>query len=143
MALTEIRAAITEKKAQLIAEEFILDYIGDQVLAGDPWPIHSALGSAWVVPMILTQSAFGPVGVIGVVVIDEHTGQVIASTPADTLNENTDRLLEEQGTALETAFRETIAKGCVADRIPFGQAWQMRRFRLVQSRRLNQSGLSF
>ncbi|HID53293.1 MAG TPA: hypothetical protein EYP41_14830 [Anaerolineae bacterium] len=111
MALTEIHAAITEKQAQLIAGEFILDHVGDQVLAGDPWPIHSALGSAWVVPMILTQSAFGPVGVIGVVVIDENTGQVIASTPADTLNENTDRLLKGQGSVLETAFQETIAKG--------------------------------
>ena len=101
----------TAEQARRVAENFIIDQIGDQVVAGDPWPARSAISSAWVVPLILTNSAYGPVGAVGVLVIDSATGQVIASTPADVLAEKAEHLYEGKGAAIEEAFRDLIVAG--------------------------------
>lgn len=111
MTLLHTPTRLTAQEAQLIAEEFIQDHVGDQVLAGEPWPVHSALSSSWVVPLILTRSAYGPVGAIGVLIVDEMTGQIIAATPAETLAEISRRLLAEQVAPLEAAFHKLIAEG--------------------------------
>lgn len=65
IATTSTANRVTAEQARLIGEDFVLDRLGDQVTVGDPWPIHSALGSAWVTPLVLTSSSYGPVGVIG------------------------------------------------------------------------------
>jgi hypothetical protein len=111
MTLLHAPTRLTAEEAQLTAEEFIQDHIGDQVLAGEPWPVRSALSSSWVVPLILTRSAYGPVGAIGVLVVEETTGQIIAATPPETLAETSHRLLAEQATPLETAFHKLVATG--------------------------------
>jgi hypothetical protein len=111
MTLLHTPTRLTAVEAQLAAEEFIQDHIGDQVLAGEPWPVHSTLSSSWVVPLILTRSAYGPVGAIGVLVVDEMTGQIIAATPTESLAETSRRLLAEQATPLEAAFHKLVAEG--------------------------------
>jgi len=101
---------LTAKQARLTAESFILDQIGDQVLAGEPWLIRSVLGSAWVTPMILTSSAYGPVGVVGALVVDETTGQVVASTPRDVLETKVAQLIEGHWSELEAAFWQAVTR---------------------------------
>ena len=102
---------LTAEQAQRVAENFILDQIGDQVTAGETWLVSSTLSFAWVTPLILTSSAYGPVGAIGFLVIDNLTGQVIASTPYEVLEEKTRRLYEGKGSAIEKAFRELVTTG--------------------------------
>jgi hypothetical protein len=111
LTLREAEIRLTAEEAQLAAEEFIINHIGDQVLSGEPWPIDSALRGGWVIPLILTRSAYGPVGAIGVLIIDAHTGQVIASTPAEVLAKNSRRLLDEQATPITAAFHKMISEG--------------------------------
>jgi hypothetical protein len=51
MTLLHPPTRLTAVEAQLTAEDFIQAHIGDQVLAGEPWPVHPALSSSWVVPL--------------------------------------------------------------------------------------------
>lgn len=104
-------ARLTAEQAQRVAENFILDQIGDQVMAGEPWLVSSALSSAWVTPLILTSSAYGAIGAIGVLVIDNVTGQVIASTPPEVLQEKAERLYKGKGSAIEKAFHDLVTMG--------------------------------
>lgn len=104
----DTKTELTAEQAQRIAEGFILDRIGDQVTAGPPWLVRSALGAAWVMPLILTSSAYGLVGGVGAIVVDMDTAQVIASTPLELLQTNADRLLKEQHSEIEAAFRSAV-----------------------------------
>lgn len=108
MMVTQTVSTITAEKARLIAEDFLMDHLGDQTMAGEPLLIRSALSSAWVVPIVLTRSAYGPVGVIGSLVVDEITGQVIASTPQTHLDQKSDQLLAGQTSAIEKAFQQVV-----------------------------------
>ncbi len=100
---------ITAQQARLIAETFLLDHLGDQLTAGEPWSAQSAISRAWVAPILLTRSAYGPVGAVGVIVIDAATGQVIAATPTYIMQEQADLLLSAQQSELDTALQKLVA----------------------------------
>jgi hypothetical protein len=108
MTLIDAQIRLTAQEAQLTAEEFAINQIGDQVVAGEPWPINSPLRGGWVVPLILTRPTYGPVGAIGVVVVDSNTGQVVAATPKENLTEQSDRLLTEKENDLSAAFQKLM-----------------------------------
>lgn len=104
----ETLSHLTVAQVRLIAEDFIVDHVGDQVMAGEPWPIRSSLGSAWVTPLVLTASAHGPLGTIGVLVIDDSTEQVIALTPQEMLAENSQRLYEDFASHRNASLRPSV-----------------------------------
>jgi len=73
--------SITLDEARASATEFLLDYVGNQVVIGEPHEMVSALKAVWIVPVCLTYVHTGVIGAVGVVAVDEETGQVIAWTP--------------------------------------------------------------
>ena len=73
--------SITLDEARASVTEFLLDYVGNQVVIGEPHEMVSALKAVWIVPVCLTYVHTGVIGAVGVVAVDEETGQVIAWTP--------------------------------------------------------------
>lgn len=102
--------SLTAEEARLVAEEFILDHMGDPVTAGQPWFIHTVLGEAWVAPLVLTSSAYGIVGGIGAVIVDSNTRQVVAYTPIEMVKRNAEQLWETQKPDIEAAFQAAIKR---------------------------------
>jgi len=101
-------APVDAEQARLIGEDFIAEHLGDQMAAGPPWHVTSPTQAAWIVPLILTSPGFGPVGVVGAVVVDDAYGHITAWTESDRIEANARRLTEERPTELEQAFRQAI-----------------------------------
>lgn len=74
---------IKAEEARGIVTGFILDYLGNQLLAGRPYLMVSAIRAVWVVPVELTYIHTDVIGIVGVVAVDEETGHIIAWTPID------------------------------------------------------------
>lgn len=73
----------TPEDAQEAATEFLLDFVGSQLVAGKPLSMTSALRSVWIVPVALAYVHTGALGEIGVIAVDEETGEVVAWTPIE------------------------------------------------------------
>ncbi len=69
--------------AQSAATGFLLDHVGNQLIAGQPHLMISPTRATWIVPIHLAYLYTGPIGSVGVVAIDEETGLVVAWTPLD------------------------------------------------------------
>jgi hypothetical protein len=101
-------AHISAEVAQAAATEFLLDHAGNQLRAGSPLLMATALRSVWVVPVHLTYIHTGPVGSVGVVGVDEETGQVIAWTPIQEM-QAASRRLREANPDIDALFPSFIA----------------------------------
>ena len=99
---------ITAEQARRTGEDFIAEHLGDQVGAGLPWHVVSPLQSAWIVPLVLTSPGIGPVGIVGVIVVDDGFGHITAWTGIDEIKANIKHLATERQTELEQAFQQTI-----------------------------------
>lgn len=73
----------TPDDAKAAATEFLLDFVGNQLVAGSPVSMASALRSVWIVPVSLAYIHTGSLGEIGVIAVDEETGDVVAWTPVE------------------------------------------------------------
>ena len=73
----------TPEDAKAAATEFLLDFVGNQLVVGTPVTMASALRSVWIVPVALAYIHTGSLGEIGVIAVDEETGEVVAWTPVD------------------------------------------------------------
>ena len=73
----------TPEDAKAAATEFLLDFVGNQLVAGSPVSMMSALRSVWIVPVTLAYIHTGSLGDIGVIAVDEETGKVVAWTPVE------------------------------------------------------------
>jgi len=69
--------------AQSAATGFLLDHVGNQLIAGQPHLMISPTRATWIVPIHLAYLYTGPIGSVGVVAIDDETGLVVAWTPLD------------------------------------------------------------
>ena len=76
-------AHITAEQAQSAATGFLLDHVGNQLLAGQPHLMLSPTRATWIVPIHLTYLHTGPLGSVGVIAVDDETGLVVAWTPID------------------------------------------------------------
>jgi hypothetical protein len=101
----DLKQKLTAGNARLIADDFIIDNFGDQLGAGEPWLIQSTLGVAWTAPIVLTSSAYGPLGVVGVIVIDANSSQIIASTPINMVEATSDKLYKNHQSGVVDAFQ--------------------------------------
>ena len=72
---------ISPDEARAAATDFLLDHVGNQLVAGSPHLMVSAVRTTWIVSVQLTYIHSGPLGDVGVVAVDEETGRVIAWTP--------------------------------------------------------------
>jgi hypothetical protein len=72
---------VSPEEARTAATEFLLDHVGNQLVAGQPHLMVSAVRTTWIVPVQLAYIHTGPLGDVGVVAVDEETGRVIAWTP--------------------------------------------------------------
>ena len=76
-------AHITAEQAQSAATGFLLDHVGNQLLAGQPHLMLSPTRATWIVPIHLAYLHTGPLGSVGVVAVDDETGLFVAWTPIE------------------------------------------------------------
>jgi hypothetical protein len=85
---------ISAEDARAAATDFLLDHVGNQLVAGGPLLMAAALRAVWIVPVQLAYIHTGTIGSVGVIGIDEETGQVIAWTPIAEMRAASRRLRE-------------------------------------------------
>jgi hypothetical protein len=76
------------------AERFLNRHLG-HLAAGTPQRELFPLRSAWVVPVQLTYPGCRVVGEVGMVVVDETTGEVVAWTSLQDMHQATGQLYQE------------------------------------------------
>ena len=62
--ISPTKERVTASAAKQIAEQFVSDHLGDQIGAGEPARVTSALQAAWVVPLVLTAPGYGIVDIV-------------------------------------------------------------------------------
>lgn len=105
-------------EAQSAATEFLLDHVGNQLLAGQPHLMVSSTEATWVVPVHLAYLHTGPLGSVGVVAIDDETGLVVAWTPIDQMKAASRALRESKAPYLTQQFQTFMATHNPAQRQP-------------------------
>ena len=86
------------------AERFLNRHLGHLLAAGTPQRVLFPLRSTWVVPVQLTYPGCGVIGEVGMVVVDETTGEVVAWTSPQEMYQATEKLYQEHKGEIEAAF---------------------------------------
>ena len=102
---------ISAEEAQASAIDFLLDHVGNQLVAGEPHLMISAWRAVWIVSVHLAYIHTGPLGSVGVVAVDDETGQVVAWTPIEQMKAASRRLREAGEPAISEQFRSLMAAG--------------------------------
>jgi len=100
---------ISPEEACAAATDFLLDHVGNQLVAGRPHLMVSAVRSLWIVPVQLAYVHSGTLGEVGVVAVDEETGHVIAWTPIAQMKVASRELREAHEPGLSEQFRTFMA----------------------------------
>lgn len=100
---------ISPDEACAAAMDFLLDHVGNQLVAGQPHLMVSAVRAIWIVPVQLAYIHSGTLGNVGVVAVDEETGHVIAWTPIAQMKAATRELREAHEPELSEQFRAFMA----------------------------------
>lgn len=88
--------------AMIAANGHLLRHDSTSLMGGTPQRLSG--GDLWEVPIVLTSPGYGPVGEVGVITVDAHTGGVVGGTPKDEVRAAMQRLSEENRDALDAAF---------------------------------------
>jgi len=105
MLATKTKNRVTATKAVDVVQEFIYDELGHMITVGQPYHVVSGLQSAWSIPLFLASPGYGPVGIVGGVIVDIEFGHIIGWTPLDEVRENAEALNAEKEDELEAAFQ--------------------------------------
>src|SRR5215213_6349295 len=97
--------AVDIEQARGATTDFLLDHVGNQLVAGQPQRMVSAVRSLWVVPVELTYPHIGLLGIVGVVAIDEETAAVVAWTPIAQMKAASRELRVKNEPALSQRFQ--------------------------------------
>ncbi len=100
-----VPSRIDPESACLAVTDFLLDHVGNQLIVGEPHLMVSALRAVWIVPVYLTYIHTGPLGEVGVVAVDEETGQVVAWTPIPQMKAAGRKLRADQEPCLSKQFQ--------------------------------------
>ncbi len=100
---------INADEARAAATGFLLDHMGNQLVPGEPHMMVSALRAVWIVPVQLAYIHTGVLGSVGVVAVDEETGQVVAWTPIPQMKAASRRIREAQNPEVAEQFKSFIA----------------------------------
>ena len=117
MALTTLKQltissqSISAADAFAYATDFLLDHVGNQLTAGQPLRMISAVRSTWIVPVQLAYVHSGVLGNVGVIAVDEETGQVVGWTPIDQMKETSRQIREQHEPELSKRFADLMATG--------------------------------
>jgi len=75
-ALVDVAPTLTHRigpdEACAAATDFLLDHVGNQLAAGQPHLMVSAVQATWIVPVQLAYIHSGTLGAVGVVAVDEE-----------------------------------------------------------------------
>lgn len=96
-------------EARASATDFLLDHVGNQLVAGKPHQMVSAVRAIWIVPVQLAYIHTGTLGSVGVVAVDEETGQVVGWTPIAQMKAASRQLRESQEPELSEQFRSFMS----------------------------------
>jgi hypothetical protein len=97
--------AISAETAMIAANKYILFHYPTLFTGALPRRLRLPSADVWVVPIVLTSPGYGVVGEVGLVAVDAHSGQVLASTPRAEVVAAGRRLREANRDDLEAAFR--------------------------------------
>lgn len=100
---------ISPDEACAAAMDFLLDHVGNQLVAGQPHLMVSAVRAIWIVPVQLAYVHSGTLGDVGVVAVDEETGHVVAWTPIAQMKVASRELREAHEPKLSEQFRTFMA----------------------------------
>ena len=79
-------------------------YLGYLLAAGTPQRVPFPLRSTWVVPVQLTYPGCRLISEVGIVVVDETMGEVVAWTSPQEMYQAAERLYQEHKEEIGTAF---------------------------------------
>ena len=105
----EPSTAISAEEAQAAATDYLLDHVGNQLIAGQPHLMTSLLHEVWIVPVHLSYLPTGLLGSVGVVAIDSETGKAIAWTPVEQMKAASRALCEMAEPQLASQFQSFMA----------------------------------
>lgn len=100
---------VSAEDAREAATDFLLDNLGNLLIAGEPHVMVSAVRAMWIVPVQLAYIHTGVLGNVGVVAVDQETGQVIAWTPIPEIKAASRRLRAQHEPELAKQFQATIS----------------------------------
>ena len=100
---------ISPDQARAAATEFLLDNLGNLLSAGEPHLMISAVRAMWIFPVQLAYLHTGVLGSVGVVAVDEETGQVIAWTPISDMKAASRRLRALHEPELSEQFQAAMS----------------------------------
>ena len=95
---------IGAEEAMHKAERFLNRHLGYLLAAGTPQREPFPLRSTWVVPVQLTYPGCGVVGEVGMVVVDETTGEVVAWTSPQEMHQATEQHYQEHKGEIKTGL---------------------------------------
>lgn len=99
---------IGSDQACAVATEFLLDNLGNLLIVGESHLMVSAVRAMWIVPIQLSSLHSGVLGSVGVVAVDEETGQVVAWTPISEMKAASRRLRARHEPELSEQFRSAM-----------------------------------
>ena len=94
----------TSESARDAATEFLLNHVGNQLMAGQPYLMLGALHVTWIVPVQLAYPQTGILGTVGVLAVDDETQHVIAWTPIEQMKQASRQLRANREPALSEEF---------------------------------------
>lgn len=89
--------------ARTRAQEFLRENELTRFTVGAPRRMVSALRSVWSVPVELRYPDFGLVGEVGVIAVDEETGNVVAWTPREEILTTAGELYQDHKAQIQAA----------------------------------------
>ncbi|HXV99862.1 MAG TPA: hypothetical protein VEC93_15705 [Anaerolineae bacterium] len=101
----------TADEARAAVTNFLLDHVGNQLVAGQPHLMVSAVRTTWIVPVQLAYIHSGTLGSVGVVAVDEETGRVVAWTPIVQMKTASLELRTAHEPQLSTQFQKFMDTG--------------------------------
>jgi hypothetical protein len=99
---------VSAEDARMAATDFLLDHLGNQLVAGEPYLMVSAVRAVWIVPVQLAYVHTGTLGTVGVVAVDEETSQVVGWTPIPQMKTASRRLRETRVSDITEQFQSFI-----------------------------------
>ncbi len=100
-----VKLYLNSERAQAVATEFLLESMGNQTLAGQPYLMLGALHASWIVPVQLAYPHTGAIGTVGVIAVDDETQRVIAWTPIAQMKQVSRQLRESREPLISEQFR--------------------------------------
>jgi hypothetical protein len=96
---TKTAPTVTALEAQGAANLFLGDHLGDRFLAVRPQLDEGS--DVWRVPVVLTYAVVGPVGEVGVVLVNAVAEEVVSHTPVEEMKERARALYEQHREQIE------------------------------------------